>query len=146
LDYKIDRSNTITATGEYVWMQNTATGVPLPWSPPPGIWLSWSRKFDPIVAPTDEKTPNTHAFFNIDWILVASQSRTDRNEDPTPGYNLIQLQAGWQRRFNDRCQVIVRLQAHNLLNRNYFNHLSRYRLIQLPEPGRNLQMVLTFQF
>lgn len=171
VDYRLDLANTITATGEYVWIQNTSTGVPLPWSPPSSLWLSWkhnikrtkARVADNPYPSTENKngggaslsgdsayTPTTRmpasAFLNFDWILVAAQNRTDRNEEPTSGYNLLQLQAGWQQPLKGRHMLVVRLQAHNLLNRRYFNHLSRYRLIQLPEPGRNVQLILTLHF
>ncbi|MEY4144511.1 MAG: hypothetical protein RLZZ335_363 [Bacteroidota bacterium] len=146
LDYRMGRSNTITAVGEYVWMQNVATGVPLPWSPPSSLWLSWNRVMNRSHSKIDQSRPLSTGFFNIDWILVAAQKRTDRNEEPTPGYHLLQLQAGWQRPLGNGCLWVLRLQAQNLLNRHYLNHLSRYRLIQLPEPGRNLQLIISLQF
>lgn len=146
VDYRISPMNTFSVIGEYVWMQNVTTGVPLPWSPPPSVWLSWKRN----ISRSDEKEDQSHssssAFLNIDWILVAAQNRTDRNEEPTPGYHLLQLQAGWQFPFEESRKLVVRLQAHNLLNKSYFNHLSRYRLIQLPEPGRNIQLVVGLHF
>jgi iron complex outermembrane receptor protein len=145
-DYRIDQANTFSAVGEYVWIQNISTGVPLPWNQPSSLWLSWKRNIRRSDAISDHTTPASTAYFNIDWILVAAQNRTDRNEDPTPGYNLLQLQAGWQHSLGGQRMLLLRLQAHNLLNRTYFNHLSRYRLIQLPEPGRNLQLILTLQF
>jgi len=145
-DYMMNRSNTFSVVGEYVWMQNISTGVALPWSPPQSLWLSWKRNINRVDAQADQTAPASTGFFNLDWILVAAQNQTDRNEDPTPGYNLLQLQAGWQHPLDEGRMLLLRLQAHNLLNRPYFNHLSRYRLIQLPEPGRNLQLILTLQF
>jgi iron complex outermembrane receptor protein len=34
--------------------------------------------------------------------------------------------------------ISVALQVQNLFNTKYFNHTSYYRLINVPEPGRNL--------
>ncbi|MFZ9939564.1 MAG: TonB-dependent receptor [Bacteroidia bacterium] len=146
VDFRFGRSNTITVVGEYVWMQNVSTGVPLPWSPPPSLWMSWNKTISRSNAPANATKRTSTSYFNIDWILVAAQKRTDRNELPTPGYNLVQSQAGWSIPVDDHRTLTIRLQAQNLLNRPYLNHLSRYRLIQLPEPGRNLQVIVSLEF
>ncbi len=40
----------------------------------------------------------------------------------------------------------ITLQVRNLLNRKYFNHISYYRLIHVPEPGRNFILTLSVPF
>jgi iron complex outermembrane receptor protein len=108
--------------------------------------MSWNKTISRSNAPANATKRTSTSYFNIDWILVAAQKRTDRNELPTPGYNLLQSQAGWSIPVDDHRTLTIRLQAQNLLNRPYLNHLSRYRLIQLPEPGRNLQVIVSLQF
>jgi iron complex outermembrane receptor protein len=44
----------------------------------------------------------------------------------------------WERRIKlGKNWLELSLQGQNLLNVAYFNHLSRYRLINVPEQGRN---------
>jgi iron complex outermembrane receptor protein len=42
--------------------------------------------------------------------------------------------------------VNARLAANNLLNRFYFNHMSAYRQLLLPEQGRNVSFALQIPF
>ncbi len=73
--------------------------------------------------------------------LMAAQNRTDRNEAPTPGYALLHLYAS-TRVVVGKQRPELRLQVNNVFDRPYFNHLSRYRLLNLPDPGRNIQLVV----
>jgi iron complex outermembrane receptor protein len=84
-------------------------------------------------------------FIGLDWRWVATQTRVDRNEEPTPAYQLLNVQVGGNFKAGKQ-QLEVRLMAQNLLNVRYFNHLSRYRLLNLPEPGRNIQAVVSWMF
>jgi iron complex outermembrane receptor protein len=43
-------------------------------------------------------------------------------------------------------KIAISLQAKNLLNTKYFNHTSFYRLINVPEPGRNIVANITIPF
>jgi iron complex outermembrane receptor protein len=61
----------------------------------------------------------------------------DRNEQPTAGYSLISLSAGFDFKIKNQ-NAQFRLSVNNLLDRAYMNHLSRYRLLNLPEQGRNV--------
>ena len=38
------------------------------------------------------------------------------------------------------------LHADNLLNRRYYDHTSYYRLIDVPEPGRNVSLMVGLEF
>jgi iron complex outermembrane receptor protein len=42
--------------------------------------------------------------------------------------------------------IMLSLQAQNLLNTRYLNHTSFYRLIELPEMGRNVILSLKVPF
>jgi iron complex outermembrane receptor protein len=83
--------------------------------------------------------------FHVEWQYIAPQQRIARNEDATPGANLthtgasinihlrgIRTEIGWL------CQ--------NLLNSRYYNHLSFYRKMEIPEPGRNFQLFIRNEF
>ena len=40
----------------------------------------------------------------------------------------------------------IALHADNLLNKKYYDHTSYYRLIDVPEPGINLSMMVGVDF
>ena len=53
------------------------------------------------------------------------------------------LEASVVTRFTVGKQALeLQLQGYNLLNSAYLDHLSRYRLIGIPEPGRNIVVSL----
>ncbi|MCH8554152.1 MAG: TonB-dependent receptor [Schleiferiaceae bacterium] len=121
----------LTAGFEYVWNLNLETGLPLPLTPPLSTLLQAEYQF------FTGRSKKTRLSFFIDYRIAAAQNRTDRNERTTPGYQL--LDAGVQWRYH---HLKLQLSGANLANTNYFNHLSRYRLINLPEPGRNVSLRL----
>ena len=47
---------------------------------------------------------------------------------------------------SDRMRLNVALHADNLLNRRYYDHTSYYRLIDVPEPGRNISVKVGLEF
>jgi iron complex outermembrane recepter protein len=105
-------------------------GFTLPFSPPASALLNfkylkerWGILKNPYVS--------------LDSHLVAAQNNIVPPEEKTPGYNLLNLALGTDVDWNNR-PVSVSLQVQNLLNRKYFNHTSYYRLINVPEPGRNV--------
>ncbi|MDR3142091.1 MAG: TonB-dependent receptor [Tannerellaceae bacterium] len=117
-----------TLAGEYVHTYNCDEHIPLAFSPP-ATWrntLAWKRKNMELYAEHQS---------------IAGQTRTDRNEDATPGASLLHagatltIPAGATR-------AEVTLSAHNLLNVRYFNHLSFYRKAGIPEPGRAVQLII----
>jgi iron complex outermembrane receptor protein len=40
----------------------------------------------------------------------------------------------------------IALHADNLLNKKYYDHTSYYRLIDVPEPGRNVSLMVGLEF
>ena len=124
---------------EYVYNYNFETNLPLPFTPPLSVYsevhydiplsLGWI---------TDVSVGFSHK-------KVFDQNRTDRNERATPGYHLLGFDfgsafhiGGFTAEFNFAIQ--------NLTNTRYFNHLSRYRLLNLPEQGRNFVFSLNIPF
>ena len=43
-------------------------------------------------------------------------------------------------------RIRLNLQGLNLLNKRYYDHTSYYRLIDVPEPGRNFSLMIGFDF
>jgi len=119
-------------TGEYVYTYNCDEHIPLSFSPPGSIrnTLTWSKNSLKVYA--------EHHY-------IAKQDRTDRNEDPTPGANLLNAGATFSFPLGGSKAEIV-LTARNILNRRYYNHLSFYRRVEIPEPGRSLQLMIKVPF
>jgi iron complex outermembrane recepter protein len=134
-NYGILRHLTLESGFEYVYMQNLTDGYPLPFSPPLSVinsitwhWHSHHKALEKL-------------HLNLEHHFVASQQRIARNELTTAGNNLFgfSLNSYWkirQSRFN------VSLQVQNIFDTSYYNHLSFSRKLSIPEPGRNVQLIL----
>lgn len=83
--------------------------------------------------------------FYVEHQYIADQNRVARNEDPTPGAQLLHLGAGFRIPMSGT-DIEVTLSARNLLNTKYYNHLSFYRKVEIPEPGRNFQLLIKIPF
>lgn len=114
--------------GEYVYTYNRDEHTALSFSPPASMRniLAWEKKPLRLYAECQS---------------IASQNRIARNEDRTAGANLLHLGGSILFR-NMELSVSVR----NLLNTRYYNHLSFYRKVEIPEPGRNFQLSIKIPF
>ncbi len=74
--------------------------------------------------------------------VVNKQKKVAPNEEPTDGYLLIGADAGY--RFGKGLTFSLRLD--NLLNERYRDHLSRVENRDAPMPGRNLNVMLRWEF
>ena len=75
-----------------------------------------------------------------EWQSITKQNRVDRNEDRTPGANLFHI-AGSLDLPRCRNEVEITLTVRNLFNTRYYNHLSFYRKVEIPEPGQKLSII-----
>jgi iron complex outermembrane receptor protein len=92
---------------------------------------------------------------NFDWVqqpyfsFIASnysaQKNVDTFEEPTDGYTLLDLNLGFNVKWNKQTTE-VRLGVTNLLNTQYDNHLSLVKSIFVHEMGRNIFINLRFPF
>jgi iron complex outermembrane receptor protein len=117
---------------EYVYTYNVDEHIPLSFSPPASMrhTLSW-------------KGTNVQAY--AEWQSIAAQRRIARNEDPTPGAHLLNAGATFSLAIGG-AKADVTLSVRNLLDTAYYNHLSFYRKIEIPEPGRNFQILIKVPF
>lgn len=127
--------------GEYVYarqLSGSKKGFTLPFSPPASylINLTYAPKINRFFSNT---------YFSIDYRITDSQNNIVPPEKKTGGYQIINLQIGTQLSAYGK-PVAVSLQAQNLLNTRYLNHTSFYRLISLPEAGRNLVILVKIPF
>ncbi len=124
--------------GEYLHARQTSgekKGYTLPFTPPwstdAGLTYKYNRKGD--------------GFVGLKAHIVGRQDEIVPPEKPTDGYWTLNFSAGKSFPLR-RSKLNVTLHADNLLNRRYYNHTSYYRLIDVPEPGRNLSMKIGLDF
>ena len=124
---------------EYVYNYNLDTRLPLPFTPPASVYSELEYEISPVVSWIDGVN------IGINYKSVMDQNRVDRNERTTPGYHLWGFNLGTQLAF-DSFKADLLFAVQNLTNTRYFNHLSRYRLLNLPEQGRNFVISLHVPF
>ena len=77
--------------------------------------------------------------------FVGAQHEIVPPENPTDGYWTLNLSAGKQIDVHNS-KINIAVHADNLLNRRYYDHTSYYRLIDVPEPGRNFSLTAGLDF
>ncbi|AFC25316.1 TonB-dependent receptor [Saprospira grandis] len=121
---------------EYLYSYGLETALPLPFSPPLSVrsQLAWSKDWVPKKGLKTVEIALGHRY----W---AAQNQVARNEKSTPAASLwdlrLDLDFVWGKQ-----PLSVRFLAQNLFNTPYLAHLSRYRQLELPEQGRNIQLQL----
>lgn len=118
--------------GEYVYTYNLDERTPLSFSPPASMrnTLKWK---------------NNQRQLYVELHGIAPQKRVSKNEDPTKGVNIINLGGNITLPIG-KSMTYIGLSLQNLLNTKYYNHLSFYRKIEIPEPGRNFQLLIKIPF
>ncbi|MDR2027576.1 MAG: TonB-dependent receptor [Prevotellaceae bacterium] len=134
VELKIDLPHSLTyrITGEYVYTYNLDEYTPLSFSPPASVRnsLAWSYKILQL---------------NVELQSVAAQNRVARNEDITRGTNLLHFGATLKIPLKETMADIT-FSLQNIFNTKYYNHLSFYRKVEIPEPGRNFQLLIKIPF
>ena len=138
-DYHISKALHFGITGEWVFAHDVRTQYPIPFTPPLSAEIEAEYELESIKRAFDD------LYFNFNIQTFAGQNRTARNEPKTPAYSLLNFSTGTYIKIkNQKLQLIFNL--NNLTNKKYLNHLSRYRLLNLPEPGRNFRITLIIPF
>jgi len=119
-------------SGEYVYANNQDEHVALSFSPPATMrnTVTWSK--------------NDYSCF-AEWQSIAKQNRVANNEDRTSGAQLFHLGASANIRLAG-LNFDITLSARNIFDTKYYNHLSFYRKVEIPEPGRNFQLLIKIPF
>ena len=133
IDIHFLRSFNYRISGEYVYTYNCDEHIPLSFSPPFSMrnTLTWQRK---------------QVMLYAEWQSIARQNRVDRNEDRTPGVNLFHLGGSLNISIRGNQAIEITLTARNIFNTRYYNHLRFYRKVEIPEPGRNFQLLIKIPF
>jgi len=127
--------------GEYVYseqLSGSKKGFSLPFSPPFSAILNLKYHRNKIALVYD-------TYLSVDFKYTASQQNIVPPEEITEGNQLINVSVGGLFKIKNQ-KINVSMQVQNLLNSKYFNHTSYYRLINVPEPGRNFVINITIPF
>lgn len=140
-DYTFSKFLSTEVLGEYLYAEQLSgakKGYTLPFSPPPSVLfnLTYSPK---------ENRLFKDSYISFDYRITAKQHNIVPPEKRTAGYNIINLQLGTRLNLYKQ-PIMLSLQAQNLLDKKYMNHTSFYRLIELPEAGRNIILSLKIPF
>jgi iron complex outermembrane receptor protein len=139
--YQLTKSIQLGILGEYVYSEQRSgekTGFTLPFSPPASAILNIKyRKQNFSIA--------DNIYVSVDYRLTASQNRIVPPEEITNGYQTVNIGLGGSIQINKQ-RLNIAFQVQNIFNKKYFNHTSYYRLINVPEPGRNYILNITVPF
>jgi len=124
---------------EWVYSLNLTEDRYLPFTPPSSYVHSLRYEWQP-------KNESLAGALSAEHRWTQAQNRVDRNERTTPGYHLFRLQANMVWKMDADAHLRWDIEVQNLFNTPYLRHLSRYRLLNLPEQGRNLIFRLSYHF
>ncbi|MCB0643658.1 MAG: TonB-dependent receptor, partial [Phaeodactylibacter sp.] len=127
---------------DFVQSYNLNTGLALPFTPQPALKHDLRYTYKAQASWLEEwYVEAEHAYY----FAAQGRFRVDRSEQPTPAYQLWNLSSGVTMHLSGQ-ELRFNIQVQNLLDTYYLNHLSRYRLINVPEQGRNVVFSLKMPF
>jgi len=139
--YQLIRSLQLGLIAEYVYsvqLSGEKKGFSLPFSPPPSAILNVKYQKQKI-------SFIYNAYFSVDYRLGAAQNHIVPPEEPTDAYQVINFGLGAEVKVKKQ-MISITFQVQNLLNTKYFNHTSYYRLVNVPEQGRNFVLNISVPF
>lgn len=145
VNYKIIGQLELNMSGDYLYARQLSgdkRDYTLPFSPPASA--TFGVKYSP-----QTKRAGRDGYISADFRAVAPQNEIVPPENATAGYGLLNAAAGCTFPVVGAGHALplrITLQANNLLNRRYYDHTSFYRLIDVPEAGRNFSIMLGFNF
>ncbi|NJM15070.1 MAG: TonB-dependent receptor [Bacteroidales bacterium] len=135
IEYPFSNKILIKAGAEYVYAVNLDLRSALPFTPPFNLQTEASYLFK------DTKWLKKNKI-GVELVSIAQQKYTEPNELTTPGYNAINLLVLTELAFGSQ-KLSLMLKVRNLFNRAYYNHISFYRRMRIPEPGRDVQLFIS---
>ncbi len=128
----------VSAAAEYVYAINLDGMRALPFIPPLSVLSKVTYFFN-----NSGVVNNTRLCAK--GRIAAAQRLTVPNELDTPGYAVLNLSLCTDVAIGNQ-QAEVSFRVNNLLDARYFNHVSFYRRMRIPEPGRDFQLHFTIPF
>lgn len=139
--YQVLPSLQIGLMGEYVYSEQLSgekKGYTLPFSPPASAIVN-------VKYYKQQLSFIENAYVSVDYRITAPQNKIVPPEVPTDGYQTVNVGLGGELKLGNQ-RFDISMQVQNLLNNKYFNHTSYYRLINVPEPGRNFIVNISIPF
>jgi len=139
--FQILKSLQLGLLGDYVYsvqLSGEKMGFTLPFSPPASAIfnIKYQRQKIKFIE---------NAYLSVDCRITAPQNNIVPPEETTSGYQVINLSLGGEIKMGNQ-KIDISMQVQNLFNAKYFNHTSYYRLINIPEPGRNFIVNISIPF
>lgn len=125
---------------EYLYseqLSGSKKGYTLPFSPPASVLFGIN--YNPEIRNLRE------TYFSLDYRFTAQQNQIVPPEKKTESSHVFNLALGTKLQAGKQ-DFAVSLQVQNLFNTRYLNHTSFYRLIELPEMGRNIILSVKVPF
>ncbi len=135
--YKPTEMLGFSSSAEYVFA--TDLKYPIPFTPPLNIHSAITYSIPKIGKHVEETV------FQVNANFTSAQNRVARNELKTGAYSIYNFNVSTNIVFF-KTSINFAFQIQNIFNTKYFNHLSFYRLIELPETGRNIQISIKIPF
>lgn len=150
-EWKIGRGVQIKQVADFVQSYNVVTKLALPFTPQPA--LKTAIRYDyPSISNANKATQranflkNTFLEIGHQYHMAAEGTwRIDRSERPTPAYQLWNISSGIDIEVAQQ-PISIKFQVQNVLDKAYLAHLSRYRIINVPEQGRNFVLLIKIPF
>jgi|WetSurMetagenome_2_1015567.scaffolds.fasta_scaffold06474_4 iron complex outermembrane recepter protein len=125
---------------DYVMGTNISTGIPLPYIPALHLtdqlkWTFKTRKGSHFISPFIQAELETHF----------AQTRIDVFEVESPAYVLLNFSAGTRLKVQNQVWTLV-VNGTNLLDKNYYDHLSRLKDVNVNNMGRRITLSLVIPF
>ncbi len=137
IDFHLIRSLHFENSFAYVRGINKANNQALPFIPAASI--NNDLRFEPSIKGFE------NAFLKIGINNVFKQARFDSFETQTNGYTLLDAGLGFSVN-TKKGKLNIWATAQNLLNKQYYNHLSRYKLAGIYNSGRNVTFGISVPF
>jgi iron complex outermembrane receptor protein len=120
---------------EYIYNKQIEQNYPLPFTPPFNVFVKLNYT---ILEKHDTKVFVSGKYF-------AEQNRIAQNEEITEAALVFNSGISSSLLFG-KTQVEASLMVQNIFDTRYFNHTSFYRALEIPEQGRNIQLMFTYKF
>lgn len=117
---------------EYIFAES-ADGEALPFISP----LTFNQVFNIDIS--------SNYSFEIDFLAKAKQGRVSMFEEETDGYSVLNLSGNWMTSFLDN-DLNIFWSISNVFDKEYYDHLSRFKTAGIEEMGRNISVGLKCNF
>lgn len=131
----------LDADGEYLYARQLSgekKGYGLPFSTP------WSARAE-LRYLLPAHNPAKSGFVALEWQVVGTQDIIVPPEEKTKGHQLLNASIGKKFKLGENLLEIT-IRGENLLGKRYYDHTSYYRLMGVPEPGRNFSAMVSWNF